>query len=99
MHDAFDRRAVLGFHRHDVAPTALRDDRVLEQPQQVRRSHESIEALLEAGLGRPEDRTERPEPTAGTSEYLAGRADRVRDRGAHIPGRSRETRPRGEWRG
>ena len=98
MHDAFDRRAVLGFHRHDVAPAALRDDRVLEQPQQVRRSHESIEALLEAGLGGPEVRTERPEPTAGTIEYLAGRADGVLDRGGHIRGRSRETSARGEWR-
>ena len=90
--DPLDRGAVLGLDRHDVAPTALRDDRVLQHPEQVRRPHESIEALLEPSLRRAQVGPQRAEPGARPIEDLAGRADRVLDRGRDIGGWSRETR-------
>ena len=98
MHDPFDRGAVLGLHRHHVTPAALSHDRVLEQPEQVRGTNESVEALLEACLGGAKVGPQRPEPGARPIEDLARRADRVLDRSGDVGWRSRETGAPGERR-
>ena len=98
VHDPFDRGPVLGLHRHDVAPAALRHDRILQEPQEIRRMDEAVEALLQTRLRRAQVGAKRAEPSAGPFQDLAGGSDRVLDRGRDVDGRSRETRARRERR-
>ena len=98
MHDSLDRAAVLRLDRHDVAAAALRDDRVLQQPGELRRLHEPVEPLLEPRLCGAQVGAERAQARAGAVEHLAGRADRVFDRAGDVGGRAGEARARRERR-
>src|SRR5439155_19505643 len=73
-------------------------DRVLQHAQQLRRTQQPVETLLQARLRGPQVRSERAELRAPAVQHFAGPADRVLDRGRDIGGRAREARLRGERR-
>src|SRR6185503_20624721 len=91
--DPFHRAAHLRAHRHDVAPAALRDDRLLERARELA-FEQAIETLLEPRLRGAELGTQAAKARARAIEDLARAGDRVLDRLRERARRPREFRER-----
>ena len=91
--DALDPRPRLGLDRHDVAPVAERDDRLLERAAQLR-ADERVEAPAQPVVGDADRGPQAAEPRRGGVEQLADRVEAARERAAQR-GQRVERRGRG----